>query len=385
MSGIDAASPVSFEAEILDPAGARVANPKFPASATGANTSYTVTPALVPNTRFSWRARAITGTETGAWSEFHAFTSAREDVPTLNLPAPTLGGAQWTWSRPLDFFIYNMTGPNVPANLLYEIEIRNSNGELLGSVSGPPVNDGSQGTKLATNMPLPGGVPLTWRARARAGTLAGPWSVTQTFAIQQLLHVTGFSFNMDVGTSTQLIATFKQRGTTENCAGWATWTVDNPSVARVAPGGLLTAVGLGSTNVTAKCDGVSETNTTDSVELWNGTFRVDSCAPGPCSFGSTVGATRQYGVVIRSRPGGDRIVTSAGEGTLSADGVLVIDQVFDSDAGCDTSWTGSRSTMHVNGSQIPIGSQALNCNNGLQPVGAVQTTYGTADRLHRGK
>lgn len=384
VAGIQNKLPLSFEVEIVDSAGVRVANPTFAPSAAGPTTAYTVTAALAPNAKFTWRARVTGGGEAGAWSAARSFSSPREDVPTLNLPAPALGGADGSFNFPLTFFIYNQTGPNVPADLQYEVEIRSAAGELLGSVSGPISHDGSQGTKLAANMPLPGGVPLTWRARSLAGSLTGPWSVTKTFTIQQTLHVTGIA-ETDIGTSRQLIASFRQRGTTSDCAPWATWTVDNPSVGRVAAGGLYTAVGLGSAKVTAKCDSASETSPTSSIEIWTGTFRVDSCGPAPCGFGSAIGQTRTYSVTIRSRPGGDRIVTSTGEGTLSSGGVLVIDQLSDSDAGCDTSVFGTRSTVHVNGSQISLGVQSLSCGATKQPVGTVQTVAGTASPMHRGK
>lgn len=61
--------------------------------------------------------------------------------------------------------------------------------------------------------------------------------------------------------STQQLAASVTRssGSTETVTSTATWTSSAPAVATVSPGGLVTAVAVGTTTITASYQGVTDT------------------------------------------------------------------------------------------------------------------------------
>jgi hypothetical protein len=86
-----------------------------------------------------------------------------------------------------------------------------------------------------------------------ATLLAGAASCSPTAPSQDRLSITGTLSLSAIGKTSQLVATWtKADGTSQNVTNDSQWSTDNPSVATISSTGLLTAVGFGSTRVTAQ-------------------------------------------------------------------------------------------------------------------------------------
>ena len=90
--------------------------------------------------------------------------------------------------------------------------------------------------------------------------VSSPAPLTVTNANLVSLAVTPANSTMPLATSQQFVATGTfDDGTKQNISATTTWTSSSPTIARTSSEGLVTGLGLGSTNIIASMNGVSDT------------------------------------------------------------------------------------------------------------------------------
>jgi hypothetical protein len=113
---------------------------------------------------------------------------------------------------------------------------------------------GSQGMALGVT---PGATSIT----ATMGAMtSAPAALTVTNANLVSLKVTPAPANVSLSSRQQFVATGSfDDGTTQNIAATAIWNSSNPAIARVTSVGAVTGLGLGTADITASMNGISDT------------------------------------------------------------------------------------------------------------------------------
>jgi len=141
-----------------------------------------------------------------------------------------------------------------------------------------------------------------------------------------------------------------------------TWATSNGSVATIDANGLLTAVGSGSCNVTAKCEGVTSTAVVATVSA--GAPVVSTVTVAPATFNVVVGATAQLTATPKDSGGSVIPGLSVGWGTSNG-AVATVDA-----SGLVTGVGAGTCTITATISAVP-GTSA--CTAQAAPVGTLRT------------
>ncbi|HMV76025.1 MAG TPA: fibronectin type III domain-containing protein, partial [Microthrixaceae bacterium] len=140
------------------------------------NTAFHLPADLTEDTRYCWRARSDDGQATSVYNIACFLVSERNDppsVPTLNNPSDNMGA---TTTTPVFSWAPSTDPEDEP--ITYEIEVKDSAGAAVGTVTGVS----GTVTSIATELTNRG--TYTWRARAtdRSGA-SSAWSPENTFTV----------------------------------------------------------------------------------------------------------------------------------------------------------------------------------------------------------
>ena len=124
-----------------------------------------------------------------------------------------------------------------------------------------------------------------------------------------------------VGQTQQFAATGNySNGSTQNLTGSVVWTVSVPSIASIGGTGLVTAIGIGSTNVSASFGGIVGSGSM-SVGPTLTSIRV---TPGPVA--TILGQSRHFQAIGNYSDGSTQDLTNSANWTTSVPAVATIDQ-----------------------------------------------------------
>ncbi|MBK8444296.1 MAG: T9SS type A sorting domain-containing protein [Sphingobacteriales bacterium] len=191
------------------------------ASYSGANTSYTVSPALAYSTTYYWRVRSVNSCGTGAWSTIRSFTTlacTAPAAPALSSPAnaainialtPTL-----TWTA-------------VSGATSYDVQVSTSN--TFGSTVAS--GTGITGTSYTVGSSLSVGTIYYWRVRTINSCGTSAWSTVYSFTTTSSTcsdYITngGFESGANVGwseSSSNGFQTVDNTSNVYNSGAWSAW------------------------------------------------------------------------------------------------------------------------------------------------------------------
>jgi hypothetical protein len=228
------------------------------------------------------------------------------DGATLKIAAPVLDapadGAIRTPAQTVVLSVRHVRGRYADFPVSYEVQVSNSAGAVLYSTVAPQQGASQSGvTAFPIVDLLEANTPLNWRARARFGSSAGPWSVVRTLTVQRTVRLTLARPTLEVGTVSTGTVRVLQQGGTFNCSTPAIWTSSDVGTVAVT-GDSVRGIALGDAQVRAECEGLVSAPAVVKVrEIWRGRLIEEACEP-------KVGSARPFPPLNACRAGSYEVI-----------------------------------------------------------------------------